>query len=180
MHDNTNVPLMRPSDPDLQRATYSSYYAGCVGKGGVSLQLCGWTRTWPLATGAIDDSAYIKLVNVFELQQKFAENDKTCNNPFTNMLDRGYCLILDGLLYGKQLCVQPTFAQSDKKFGTDSVLYSAGVATTRSGNERSVRQVKTSWLIKRGCMFQNWDLEMLADIWLAWGFQINFMYSAVH
>jgi len=181
MHDNTNVPLVRPSDPDLQRALYSSYYASCVAKGGVSLQLCGWTVTWDLITGGIDDSAYVKKVGILEKQQKFFENDRTCSNPFTNMFDRGYRLILEALLYGKQLSVQPLFAQSDKKFGSDNVIYSAGIATTRSGNERSVRQVKTtSWLIKRGCTFQNWDLEMLSDIWLAWGFQINFMYSPVH
>jgi len=97
---NTNVPLMRPSDPDLQRAMYSSYYAGCVGKGGVSLQLCGWTRTWPLATGAIDDSAYIKLVNVFELQQKFAENDKHA------IIHLPICLIVDIVLFLMDCCME--------------------------------------------------------------------------
>jgi len=180
MHDNTSMPLMRPTDPDLQRALYSCYYAGCVAKGGVSVQLCGWTVTWELATRGIDDSAYVKLVGLFKQQSKFTENDRTSNKPFTNIFDRGYRLILEALMHGKQLCIQPSFARSDEKFGSANVLYSAGVATTRSGNELSVRQVKTSWLIKRGCIFQNWDLDMLADVWLAWGFQINFMYSPVH
>jgi len=93
LHDNTNVPLMRPSDPDLQRAMYSSYYAGCVGKGGVSLQLCGWTRTWPLATGAIDDSAYIKLVNVFELQQNLLRMIRHA------IIRLPICLIMDIVLF---------------------------------------------------------------------------------
>jgi hypothetical protein len=54
MHDNTDVPLTRPSDPDLQKALYSDYYGGCVGKGGgVVLQQCGWIRTLPLCTGGI-------------------------------------------------------------------------------------------------------------------------------
>jgi len=72
------------------------------------------------------------------------------------LFDWGYWLILEALLYGKQLCVQPLFAQSDKKFGSDNVIYSAGIATIRSGNEPSVHQVKTLWLIKQGCTFQSW------------------------
>ena len=32
---------------------------------------------------------------------------------------------------------------------------------------------------KQGYTDQNWDLSMLADIWLVWGFQINFMYDDV-
>jgi len=55
MHDNTDIRLMRPADPRLQRALYSRYYAGCIAKGGVAVQPCGWIATWELCTGAVDD-----------------------------------------------------------------------------------------------------------------------------
>ncbi len=182
MHDNTDAArLMKASDPEMQRATWSKYYSGCVGKGGIACQLCGWTETLELCTGAIDDSAYIETVQILRLQDEFAKNDSTSERPFTNIFDKGYRCILAALEQGLQLCLQPSFAQSDRKFSTNNVHHSAGVAPIRSGNERAVRQAKMSWMVKRGCTYhQPWDLEMQCDIWLAWGFQINFMYDAVH
>jgi hypothetical protein len=42
MHDNTDATrLMKSSDSEKQRATWSKYYSGCVGKGGIACQLCG-------------------------------------------------------------------------------------------------------------------------------------------
>ena len=60
MHYSTDVPLATPSDPDFQRALYSRYYGGCVAKGGIGLQLCGWTTTFELCTSTIDDMWYVK------------------------------------------------------------------------------------------------------------------------
>ena len=52
---------------------------------------------------------------------------------------------------------------------------------TRSGNERLVKHANHSKFIARGTEGQpRLDLEMLSDIWLAWGFQMNFMYEPVH
>ena len=65
MHDNTNVPLAKPSDPDLQRALFSEYYASCCGKGRVVLQQCGWRRTLPLCTGGIGDQDYLRKTKTF-------------------------------------------------------------------------------------------------------------------
>jgi hypothetical protein len=94
-------------------------------------------------------------------------------------MDKGYRCILAALEHGLQLCMQPTFAQSDRKFSTNNVIHSAGVAAIRSGNERDVRQAKLSRMVKRGCSYhQPWDLDMRCDIWLAWDFQIK--YDAVH
>jgi len=45
-HDTTDAPMPKPSDPALQRALYNDYYGGCVGKGGIDVQLCGWTVTF--------------------------------------------------------------------------------------------------------------------------------------
>ena len=55
------------------------------------------------------------------------------------------------------------------------------VAFTRSSDERSVNHVKHSTFIVRVTEGQaRLDLETLSDIWLAWGFQMNFMYEPVH
>jgi hypothetical protein len=59
------------------------------------------------------------------------------------------------------------------------MLHSASVAVVRASNERAVKQMKNLWLITRGCTQQLYDPTMLDDIWLAWGFQVNFMYNTV-
>jgi hypothetical protein len=41
MYDNTNVIMFQPLCADAQRATYSLYYSGNVGKGAVHIQPCG-------------------------------------------------------------------------------------------------------------------------------------------
>mmetsp|Transcript_42179 Transcript_42179/g.119287 ORF Transcript_42179/g.119287 Transcript_42179/m.119287 type:complete len:88 (+) Transcript_42179:153-416(+) len=79
---------------------------------------------------------------------------------------------------GKQLLLQPTFAKSDAKFNSEQVKRSAEVAADRSGNERAVKVAKYSAMIKRG-LEENQDPRMLADAWLVFGFQSNFMYKSV-
>ena len=82
---------------------------------------------------------------------------------------------------GEQLCWQPVFRKSDERYGSYSTLLTTIVAYTRSENERSVKHVKHSWLLARGTIGQpQFSVDLLADIWLAWGFQINFMYDSVH
>ncbi len=179
-HDTTDTRMLKPSDPALQRALYNDYYGGCVGKGGIGIQLCGWTVAFELCTGAISDTSYVKTVNIFELQNMFAKNDLTSPNPFLNVFDKGYRLVSEAEQNGKQTCIQPTFVNSDQRFSTVDVLSSAAVAAVRSGNERAVRQVKLSWMIKRGCAYGGYEFNTIADIWLAWGYQLNFMYDAVH
>jgi hypothetical protein len=61
--------------------------------------------------------------------------------------------------------LQPEFAKSDEQLRRDQTLHSACVAVIRSGNERAVKMAKNSWLIKRGCVDQLWDLDMLAEVW---------------
>ena len=67
---------------------------------------------------------------------------------------------------------------SDGKFTTGEVLCSASIAADRSGNERAVRVTKMSAYVKRGTTAQN-DIELVADVWLAWSFQANFMFRSV-
>jgi hypothetical protein len=181
MHDNTDVPLMKPSNPDEQRAFYSDYYGQCCAKGGVACQLCGYIRTFPLCTGGIGDQDYVEKTKIFEKQSTFTKQDKSApNSPALNIFDRGYRVILAALANGQQI-LQPDFAPCDGKFNANETLHSAAVAVVRSGNERAVNVVKRSWYIKRGGMFSpNIDLEKLDDVWLAFGFRVNFMYSPVH
>jgi hypothetical protein len=75
-HDNTNVPLLAPSDADLNRSLFSDYYNETCAKGGTALQRCGWILAIELATGRIPDSVYIELVEIFEEQKAFAQQDK--------------------------------------------------------------------------------------------------------
>ena len=95
------------------------------------------------------------------------------------MFDKGYRSVLDARAFG-QRCLQPDFAQSDSKFSGKETLHSACIAVIRSGNERAVKMAKMSWFLKRGGMVQGWPLDLLDDMWLAWGFQVNFMYNSVH
>jgi hypothetical protein len=180
MQDNTNVPLTRPSDPNLQKALYSDYYGGCVGKGCVVLQQCGWIRTVPICTGGIGDQDYLSKTKIFEKQKAFGMKDNTSNETGLNVLDKGYRSTLAAQLQG-QHCFQPDFAQFDKKFNGEKTLHSAAVAVVPSGNERAVKLAKMSWVIKKGgSLCTTRDLATLDNIWMGWGFRVNFIYSPVH
>ena len=179
MWDNTNVNFMgKPSDPDLQRQTFSLYYGQNVAKGGIFLQLCGWMGGWELHLGAISDTAYFENSGLLSEQLEFQKNDSSSDLSFTNILDKGYRSILAAWRAGGQLLLQPFFAKSDRKFTSKEVLLSAAVASDRSANERAVKRMKCSGMISRG-IHQSEGLEMMADLWIAWGFQCNFMYKPV-
>ena len=184
MHDMTNIPLPQPADADMNSATWNTYYNMCCAKGGVFTQLCGWEGTLELYIDATGDSDYIRKTKILEEQRDFMDADKQIDGsivPFINVFDKGYRVLLDCFSQGRQLCWQPAFARSDQRYRSHDVLHTATVAYTRSGNERSVRHMKRSGLIKRGLTESNsMDLNTLADLWLAWGFQVNFMYSPVH
>jgi hypothetical protein len=178
MHDNTDVPLIDPSAAELNTiALYSDYYAECCGKGGVALQLLGWIRTLELATGGISDTNYIDLVGVLPEQQAFSEWDDDTIENFLNIFNKGYRCTVAAKNYG-QKCIQPTFAGSGQ-FKREEVLHSGGVAVVRSANERAVNTVKKSWAIRRGGQYGMQDTHIIADLWLAWGFQVHFMYNTV-
>jgi hypothetical protein len=100
-HDNTKVDMCQPSDANLHRLMYSSYYAGPVAKYGVATQPYGWITTLSICVRVVVDSRYIKDAHILEQQQEFAANDKTSNEPFTNVFDRGYQLTLFTHQHGK-------------------------------------------------------------------------------
>ena len=76
-----------------------------------------------------------------------------------------------------QKVLQPIYSKGDYQFDRNEVLHSAAVAVVRSGNERAVGRCKMSWFVKRGCIEQTWDINLLCDMWEAWSFQVNFMYD---
>ena len=97
---------------------------------------------------------------------------------FLNINDKGYRAKPDAHRAGKQLVLQPAFAESDKHFNRIQTLLSASVATDRGGNERTVNVSKRSWYVKQG--FQPCsDPKQMNDTWLTWSFQSNFMYAPV-
>ena len=179
--DDTNVPFtFKPSRADNQRLTYSSYYGMNCAKGGVFLQLCGWLGVEQLWVGATSDSHYQKENKIFEKQKEFAEKDlyKGKIYPHHNVFDKGYRLTLEAHRMGEQECIQPIFAKSDRRFNGDETLVSASVASDRSGNERAVNMAKKSGYIKRGLTAGGCP-KRLNNAWLAWSFQVNFMYKTV-
>lgn len=180
-HDSTNIPLQDPSDPDLYRSLRNEYYGMCCGKGGVAIQQCGWIRTFPLMTGAMGDSEYIVKARVLEKQKRFSMNDLSSPQGAINVMDKGYRTTLMAQAMG-QTNMQPAFSVTDQKFNARETLYSAAIAALRSGNERAVHSVKQSWLLTKNAaaISKNPDLKYLSDVWLAFGFQVNFMYCSVH
>jgi hypothetical protein len=56
-------------DAEAQRNTYSLYYGGNVGKGGVYIQPCGWMGTHDLWMGSVSDTEYMLKSKAFEIQQ---------------------------------------------------------------------------------------------------------------
>jgi hypothetical protein len=183
MWDNTNVPLcFLPTDAEAQRNTYSLYYGGNVGKGGVYIQPCGWMGTHELWVGSVSDTEYMMKSSAFETQQRFIEERDPLSShvPWLNMLDKGYRNIGGHAFQnGRQLVVQPNFAKSDERFNTYQTLRSASVAKIRAGNERAVRNVKNSKFISSG-LKANESITRLCDVWLCWGYQVNFMFRPVH
>jgi hypothetical protein len=178
MWDNTNVNMPKPHDARMQRQTYSAYYGGNVGKGAIGLQLCGWMRTHELWDGAVSDSEYFEKSGILEMQAEFAASSNNPDVQFTNILDKGYHAVLAAWRVSKQLILQPAYKKSERKFTSAEVLLSAAVAADRSGNERAVNVAKRCYILGKG-IDPSHRLDIIDDIWQAWGFQANFMYAPV-
>jgi hypothetical protein len=63
-------------------------------------------------------------------------------------------------------------------FNISEVLVSGAVASRRSANEHAVQRMKESKFVCRG-IHGAANLNTVADVWLAWGFQCNFMFKPV-
>mmetsp|Transcript_55691 Transcript_55691/g.166858 ORF Transcript_55691/g.166858 Transcript_55691/m.166858 type:complete len:182 (+) Transcript_55691:1155-1700(+) len=153
------------------RLCWSQYYAHNVGKGGVGVQPCGWMITFPLWNGAVSDTDYLNNAGILEMQEEyaatFAAESGSGENPFVNIVDKGFRSIVAALRAGKQLILQPFFAKSDQKFNNHQVLTSAAIAADRAGNERAVDVAKRAGMLKRGVRPTE-NLERICDVWLGW------------
>jgi hypothetical protein len=183
MWDNTNIPVcFMPTDAEAQRNMYSLYYGGNVGKGGVYIQPCGWMGTYELWMGSVSDTEYMLKSKAFEMQKDFIEkrDPLSANVPWLNMFDKGYRNI-GGHAHqlGGQLVVQPNFARSDERFSSYQTLRSASVARMRAGNELAVKMVKNCKFITSR-LKSNESAHRLCDVWLVWGYQVNYMFCPVH
>ena len=181
MWDTTNIDLYKSSSAEIQRLTYSKYYSGNIGKGGVFIQSCGWLGTHDLWTGGISDSEYLIKSGILTLQQDYLRSGNCSHGSelsWTIMMDKGFRAVTQAWRAGKQMCVQPNFARSDRHFRAYETLRSAAVASDRGGNERAVKVSKTSGYLSKG-LLPNEKCNHLCDVWLAWSFQANFMYEPV-
>lgn len=188
MWDMTGIPAFKFGAAELQRNTFSKYYAGNCFKGGIGIQLCSWGLTWTLWGGHVSDSEYNEKAGYLEAQEEFQKKDLVQQGtdptsapkvlPFTNVLDKGYRARATNYSHGEQLTAQPVFGRSDQQFKGSETKFSAAVASDRGGNERGVNVSKRSGIIKRG--FQaNMDASTFDDAWLCWGFMANFMYRPI-
>jgi hypothetical protein len=144
----------------------------------------GTGELWP---GAVSDSDYTAREGYLERQRQFADDDLVesvegsghfCVLPFTNVYDKGYRAKKIAWKCGRQLVLQPEWAESDKRFSRKETLLSASVATDRSGNERGVNVSKRSWFVSRG-FTPNMNPQLINNAWTTWSFQANFMFSPV-
>jgi hypothetical protein len=183
MWDNTYVLLcFKPADAEAHRNTYSAYYGGNVGKGAVFIQPCGWMGTHELWMGAVSDTEYMLQSKVFDQQEIFIKQRDPLYSHilWLNMLDRGYRNLGDyAWNKGGQMIVQPNFARSDGRFTSYDTLQSASVAAICAGNELAVKNIKASKYISTGLQ-SNESCKRVCEVWLCWGFQINYMYKPVH
>ena len=140
---------------------------------------CSFTGGW-WEWKSCGDSPYSEHTPILKRQNEFAKIDTIDGVvlPFTLILDKGYRIVRIAWREGEQVCLQPTFKSSDRKFSCDEMLISASVAADRSGNERAVKRCKESAMLKRG-LKPNGCPKRLNNVWLAWSFQTNFMYNSV-
>ncbi len=164
----------------MQGLTFSDYYGSNCLKGGVAVQAMGWIVVFMLFTGGASDSLHFEKCEVLKRQKKFALT-KLVNGkviPFLNILDEGYRCTVEAFRQGEQEVLQPTFARKGRIFTSKVMLTTASIATDRAGNERAVNRLKTSEYI-RGGVQRAQSFTAVNSTWLAYGFQVNFMFESV-
>lgn len=78
-----------------------------------------------------------------------------------------------------QQCLQPKFSgtSAPKFLGIDTQL-TAAVAADHVANEHAVKIAKIDKFVSEGYR-QTIGVDQLCDAWLAWGYQVNFVYKPV-
>jgi DDE superfamily endonuclease len=179
--DNTNIDILKPSNPEAQRNTFSSYYSGNVAKAAVFVQPSGWMGSHDLWMGAVSDSDYFGRSGILQEQIEYvAKYDKANeDHKWNNVLDKGYRVGGAAWRVGNQFVLQPAFARSNKKFTTFETIRNSAIASDRGGNERAVRLAKMSGYLENAAK-PNVSFDTIAIVWLCRSFQCNFMYHPVY
>lgn len=129
----------------------------------------------------VTDTDYFRRSGILQLQDQYVKiyDAGSSHAKWINILDRGYKVMGECFAVGEQKCLQPTFTKSgEPKFSGNNTQLTASVAADRSGNERAVKMAKISKYIKDGYK-QTVNVEELCDVWLAWSFQVNFVYKPI-
>ena len=93
-------------------------------------------------------------------------------------MDKGYRCGLKAHSTGKQKRRQPIFKRLDKLFSANDIIESEQIATNRSGNKRAVNNEKHSGYVQQG-LTKTSSVSIIDDVWMDWGFQVNFMHQSV-
>ena len=88
--------------------------------------------------GAVLDTDYQEWADVFICKENFMNKctDDCKDIPFLNVTDEQYLCVLAAWHAEKQLLFQPSFAHTDKHYGTEEVLCLTTVTSHKSSNER--------------------------------------------
>ena len=141
------------------------------------IQLCSWIGTYELWTGAVSGTDYLNCSGILMDQEQFVNGcvEGEWATPFTVIVDKGHSSAsVAWHTPGWQFQLQPK--RCDWKFNSTEVWCSATIGHDRVGNEWAMHLGKASERIKQGFDFRE-DSRKVADEWLAWGFQVNFMYK---
>jgi hypothetical protein len=174
--DTTDVRLLgAPSHPDLQKATYSDYYGGCVLKGGVGMCPFGWVIPAPLFTGGIADTDYMTESGIIRKQMELAEADG--GPPATNVTYKGMRCSETALEHGGQQFLTPAFRRRGESQALPSNAFRTNaIAADRAQNERMVLLPCRFHTFRSGVPLSYSPLL----VHLLWGnicFGVNFLYK---
>jgi hypothetical protein len=202
LHDNLKMDMTKPTKEDIQKLLFhQSEFNGdgsCVAKGGVTVQPCGWIGTLELFCGGLTDTKYIQATNLLEDQQRAVNDERMSTRggggdaiitppkyePFVNIFGRGYQCFdrnesLESYSHGGQLCLQPFMSSSSNNKNTSiastflSLRQLDVLDNCQTHASRLMR--KLSKRVTLGCQSQTYDFHAMSDIWLVFGFQLNFM-----
>ena len=93
-------------------------------------------------------------------------------------MDKGCRCGLKARRTGKQKIHQPTFKRLDKLFSANDTIESKHTAINISDSKHAVNNEKHSGYVQQG-LTKTSSVSRINDIWMAWGFQVNFMYQPV-
>ena len=87
MWDMTGIASYKFGAADLQRVTFSKYYASNCMKGGVGIHPCGWLVAWLLFVGRISDTEYHRIAGYLQDKKEHQNQDLVQNDLDPDLLE---------------------------------------------------------------------------------------------